>query len=392
MKLWSNRDTLDRQVEEFTVGEDFRLDLKLVPYDCRGSIAHARMLGRAGVLAEGEVLALVEELERIMALAIRGEFEILREQEDCHTAIEAHLTAALGKTGGKVHTGRSRNDQVLTALRLYCKAELALLGEAASGFVDAVRNLVRRNGNTPLPGYTHTRKAMPSSVRLWGSAFVDSMKDNLRLVAVATRLVDQCPLGTGAGYGVPLKLDRKGAAAELGFSKVQRNPVYAQLSRGKFEATVLHAATQVMYDLNRAASDLILFTLPELGYFTLPARFTTGSSIMPQKRNPDVLELVRARYHVACTCEAQVKALAGNLISGYHRDLQLTKEPLMRGLDSARACAVIMALVVEGLEVDEERCRAAMSEELFATAEVYRLVEQGVPFRDAYLTVSKKYD
>lgn len=392
MKLWSDRDALDRQVEEFTVGADFRLDQALVPYDCLGSIAHARMLGRVGVLDDGEVAALVEELERIKAQAARGEFEILREQEDCHTAIEAHLTATLGKAGAKIHTGRSRNDQVLTALRLYCKAELASLGEAAAEFSAAVKGLVKRHGKTRLPGYTHTRKAMPSSVRLWGTAFVDSMRDNQRLVSAATKLVDQCPLGTGAGYGVPLDLDRKGAAAELGFSRVQQNPVYAQLSRGKFEATVLHAATQVMYDLNRAASDLILFTLPELGYFRLPRKFTTGSSIMPQKRNPDVLELVRARYHVACAREAEVKTLAGNLISGYHRDLQLTKEPLMRGLENARASLVVMTLVFASLEVDEERCRTAMSGELFATGEVYRLVEEGIPFREAYLAVSKKYD
>ncbi len=392
MKLWSDRDALDRQVEEFTVGEDFRLDQALVPYDCLGSIAHARMLGRAGVLAEGEVADLVQQLELIMAEAARGEFEIRPEQEDCHTAIEARLTAELGKTGAKIHTGRSRNDQVLTALRLYCKAELAALADAATGFVAAVRGLVKSHGKTPLPGYTHTRKAMPSSVRMWGTAFVDSMKDNLKLIAAAVKLVDQCPLGTGAGYGVPLDLDRKGAAAELGFSRVQTNPVYAQLSRGKFEATVLHAATQVMYDLNRAAADLILFTLPELGYFSLPRRFTTGSSIMPQKRNPDVLELVRARYHVACAREGEVKALASNLISGYHRDLQLTKEPLMKGLQNARTSLSVMTLVFAGLEVDVPRCRDAMSGELFATAEVYRMVEQGVPFRDAYLAVSKKFD
>jgi argininosuccinate lyase len=389
-KLWEKGYSLDPQVEEFTVGEDYLLDRQLVRYDCLASIAHATMLGSIGVLEEQEVQSLVDELNRIIQLNERGEFEVLLEHEDCHTAIENHLTRELGDPGQKIHTGRSRNDQVLAALRLYYKEELAQCKGQVSELVHSIQQFVVRYGEVGLPGYTHTRKAMPSSIGLWAECFVDSMRDNLRQIEAALELIDQSPLGTGAGYGVPLDVDRECVTELLGFARVQENPVYAQHSRGKFEATILHVLTQVLLDLNRITTDLIVFSLPELGYFELPEEICTGSSIMPQKRNPDVLEAVRARYHMVVSYELQVKSTIGNLLSGYNGDLQLTKGPTMRGLRTTQECLSVMALVFEKLGVNEERCSAGLTDEVYATEKVYELVKKGVPFREAYRRIGEK--
>jgi argininosuccinate lyase len=389
-KLWEKGYRLDRTVEEFTVGDDYLLDQRMVRYDCLASIAHATMLGRVGILQDDEVKALVDELKRVIQLDEEGQFRVLREHEDCHTAIENHLTRELGELGEKIHTGRSRNDQVLAALRLYYKAELVECKKLMAGLVQSIEEFAGRHGEVELPGYTHTRKAMPSSVGLWAQSFVDSMEDNAKLIDVALDLVDQCPLGTGAGYGVPLELDREYVAELLEFGSVQGNSIYAQNSRGKFEATILHALTQVMFDLNKMATDLILFSVPELGYFELPEELCTGSSIMPQKRNPDVLELVRARYHQVVAWEFQVKNTVANLLSGYNRDVQLTKGPTMHGLEATQESLSVMSVVFEKLVVDQERCAAGLTDEVYATARVYELVKQGVPFREAYRRICEE--
>lgn len=391
MKLWTDNDGLNRLVEEFTVGNDPELDLKLVRYDCIGSIAHARTLHKAGILTKDEEGALVAELEAIMGLVEKGEFRISREQEDCHTAIEDHLTDKLGDAGKKLHTARSRNDQVLTALRLYYKEQLAGCRTTVETLIQRLSAFVDRFGTVALPGYTHTRKAMPSSVAMWGAAFIESMQDNLRVLDLAHELIDQSPAGTGAGYGVPIPIDRDFAARQLQFSRVQNSPVYAQLSRGKFESTILHALGLVLFDLNRMASDLILFSLPDIGFFQLPPELCTGSSIMPQKMNPDVLELMRASYHALAGYEQQVRATVANLITGYHRDFQLTKEPTMRGFETAFRTLEVACLVVEKLSVDPKRAKAGMTAELFATEEAYQLVREGIPFREAYRRISKKF-
>lgn len=391
MKLWTEDSSLHRLVEEFTVGNDPVLDLELVRYDCLGSIAHAGTLRKAGILTEQEEADLKRELEGIIALADKGRFTIAREQEDCHTAIEDHLTKTLGDTGKKLHTARSRNDQVLTALRLYYLAQLDRCREGAGELVKQLSAFVDTYGTVPLPGYTHTRKAMPSSVALWGTAFIEAMDDNLAMLEAARKLMDQSPLGTGAGYGVPIAIDREYSAQQLGFSRVQKNPIYAQLSRGKFESTLLHTMGLILFDLNRMASDLILFSLPEFGFFELPPELCTGSSIMPQKTNPDVLELIRASYHTVTACEQQVRSTVTNLITGYHRDLQLTKEPTMRGVETTAGTLQVAALVIEKMKVNTERARAGMTAELFATEEAYQLVREGIPFREAYRRISKKF-
>lgn len=391
MKLWQKDEQPNKKIEAFTVGNDYLLDLRLVKYDCRASMAHVRMLGKAGILTKAEVKALCDELAQIIQLSEQGKFAILPEQEDCHTAIENHLTEKLGEVGKKIHTARSRNDQVLTALRLYYKAEIADSVQLIGDFVVAARAFASKSGRTQFPGYTHTRKAMPTTIKTWAGAFTDAMSDNQRLLKAATELIDQSPLGTGAGYGVPLKIDRQATAQELGFKRVQGNPIYTQHSRGKFESSLLHVLTQIMYDLNRAATDLILFSLPQLGYIELPPDFCTGSSIMPQKQNPDVLELVRAKYHTVLACEMQLKTLGANLISGYHRDMQLMKEPTFTAIDVTKSCLDIMTLVFANMRVNAEKCKEGLTAEIFATAEAYELVSQGVPFREAYQQIALKY-
>jgi argininosuccinate lyase len=391
MKLWQKDYKLNKRIEEFTVGADYILDQNLVVYDCVASIAHTKMLGKIGILEREEVKKLVSEINNIIELDRKGKFKILKEQEDCHTAIEAHLTKKLGDLGKKIHTARSRNDQVLTALRLYYRDQL----QGCKGLVDKllreIKKFVKTYGEIKFPGYTHSRKAMPSSVALWGNALIDAMKDNLKALDFALEYVDQSPLGTGSGYGIPLEIDRKYTAKLLDFKRVQENPIYAANSRGKYEAAILHVLSQTMYDLNKITCDLILFSLPELGYFELPEELCTGSSLMPQKKNPDVLEVLRARYHVVVSYEFQIKNIIGNLLSGYNRDLQLTKEPTMKGFEITKESLYIARLVFSKLKVNEVNCRRALTEDIHATEEVFELVKKGIPFRDAYKTVSKKF-
>jgi argininosuccinate lyase len=302
------------------------------------------------------------------------------------------LIESLGDVGKKIHTARSRNDQVLTALRLYSKDQLDSTEQLINDFTDAVKEFTKNYGHVQFPGYTHMRKAMPSSFERWGNAFMDSMNDNLVLLSTVKMLVDQSPLGTAAGFGIPLDIDRKFTAKELGFSRVQENPIYAQHSRGKFEISILHMVSQIMLDLNRIASDLILFSMAEFGYVELPDEFCTGSSIMPQKKNPDLLELLRAKYHVVSSYEFQISRISSDLISGYNRDAQLTKEPVMNGFSIISASLRIATLLFQGLSVNEEKCNNAMTDEIYATAQVYNLVKQGIPFRDAYQQVANSME
>ncbi len=391
MKLWQKNPKLIKEVEEFLSGEDILFDEKLIKYDCLASMAHVKMLHKINVLDSSEKQQLLEELQNIIEMHGQGLFKIKPGEEDCHTAIENHLTRKLGEVGKKIHTARSRNDQVLTALRLFYKDELQICKKQIMELINALKNFVAKYGKIKFPGYTHTRKAMPTTVNTWAGAFEESFQDDLKLLEFAIELIDRSPLGTGAGYGVPLEIDRIYLAEQLGFAKVQTNPLYVQNSRGKFEATMLHALTQVMFDLNKLASDLIFFSLPELGYFQIPEELCTGSSIMPHKKNPDVLELIRGNYHRVVSYETELKYLTANLISGYHRDLQLTKEPVMHSLEITRQCLRMMQIVFTQLIVNKDKCERALSPELFATEEVYKLVEQGMPFREAYYQVAKKY-
>ncbi|MEW6074128.1 MAG: argininosuccinate lyase [Planctomycetota bacterium] len=392
MTLWDRDAPVDAAILAFSAGNEHQLDQRLVPYDCAASIAHARMLGAIGVLAEEEVARLQAGLEEIRRLHGEGKFPIAPAQEDCHTAIEEWLTHEVGEAGKKIHLGRSRNDQVLTAVRLYEKDALAELGRRLARLAAALAARIARDGAIPMPGYTHMQRAMPTTAGTWLGAFAAAVRDDEELLRAVAALVDRSPLGTGAGFGIPVfALDRALTARELGFAGVLENPIYAQMSRGKLEGSVLHLLSTVMLTLNRLASDLLLFSTAEFGFVSLPEAFCTGSSIMPQKRNPDVLELVRARYHVVAAAEGEVRGLAGNLSSGYQRDLGLTKEPLFRAFDATLASADMMARVVDGFLLHAEACRRAMTRELHATAEAYALVKEGVPFRDAYRRVAARY-
>jgi argininosuccinate lyase len=387
-KLWDKGVDLDKAVEAFTVGKDPELDNVLIPYDCKASIAHARMLGEMGYLENNEVEKLVMELENIITFHREDNFTIKVSQEDCHTAIEEYLVEQLGDVGKKIHTARSRNDQVLTALRLYYKEVLQEIIDLGEGWIKVLGKFGEENYDVSFPGYTHMQKAMPSSMAMWAGAYVDGMKDDLSMLKSVAKLIDQSPLGSAAGYGVPIKIDKEMTAKEMGFDRVQNNPIYCQLSRGKFELSILHGLGQIMLTINRLASDLILYSMTEFGYISLPEEFCTGSSIMPQKKNPDVLELLRGSYHIISGYETQVKGLTANLISGYNRDIQLSKEPIMQGINLGIDCFKISAAVIEALKVNKDICDAAMTDELFETEKAYKLVEKGIPFREAYRQVA----
>ncbi len=392
MTLWDKGDRVDEAVLAFSAGNEYMLDQRLVPYDCSASIAHVTMLEQIGALDPAEREQLVAGLEQIRQMHGEGGFTIQREQEDCHTAIEEWLTDRVGEAGKKIHLGRSRNDQVLTALRLYEKEALGRVRELLGHFEHTVTAQSETHGSVPMPGYTHMRRAMPTTVGTWLAAFAAAARDDRLLLDSILTLIDQSPLGTGAGYGVPVfELDRTTTAEAMGFASVQENPIHAHMSRGKYEGIILSVLTEIMFDLNRLATDLLLFSMTEFGFLRLPTHLCTGSSIMPQKKNADVLELVRGQYHVVAAEEFKVKNLIGNLMTGYQRDLGLTKEPLFRGFDTTLACLQIMTRAVGEVEVDAEACRAAMSEDLYATEEAYRLVKDGMPFREAYRRIGKQY-
>jgi argininosuccinate lyase len=382
---------LDERVLRYTAGEDHRLDARLVPYDVRASIAHAEMLGEGGLLAPAEVAAIREGLAALGDSHAAGEWQIELGDEDVHTALENRLTAAIGEAGARLHLGRSRNDQVLAALRLYMRDEVTALAAGARAVAAALDELAAREAATPLPGYTHQQPAMPSSVPLWAGGFAAELRDDAAGLAACLRRIDLNPLGSAAGYGVPLlPVDRESTRRRLGFAAVQQPVTAVQLSRGKAEAQVLFEVALTQQDLGRLAADLVLWSSRELGFVTLPEEMTTGSSIMPQKRNPDVFELVRGRTATAQACLLEALAITAKLPSGYHRDLQLLKAPLFRGLDLARDTLEIMAAAIGGVRFRADHIR--LPPELGATEEAYRLVlEQGLPFRDAYRKIAARY-
>jgi argininosuccinate lyase len=388
-KLWQKGYTLDALLEAFTVGDDPVLDLRLVNADCAASMAHARMLASIGVLVPADAQALCRELGAIVDRNERGEFRISRQDEDVHTAIENALVAALGDAGKRIHTGRSRNDQVLAALRLWSRGYLFAFLRAGAGLAGRLLAFAEAHRDVPMPGRTHTQVAMPSSVGLWAAAYAEELLDDLRLGQTAFEIADCCPLGSAASYGVPLPLDREMVARSLGFARVQNNVLYANNSRGKLESVILDAVEQAALTLARIAQDLMLFSLPELGYFSLPAELCTGSSIMPQKKNPDGLELVRAKSAAISASVSAVKGIIRALPSGYNRDFQETKAPYFSGCEAGLGCVRIMDLTFEKLEVSERRLRDSFSSYIFATDAALELVSKGIPFRDAYARVAK---
>lgn len=392
-RLWDKGQPLDALIESFTVGDDPTLDQRLLPFDVQASKAHARMLHGIGVLEETELGDVLGALDQALASWEAGDFRISVSQEDVHTALEEFLVQRVGDAGKKIHTGRSRNDQVLIDLRLWQRAAVTDAREALEAAISAFESFATEHAELPLPGYTHLQRAMPSTVGRWAGAYATLLKQDRALLDAAAALVTESPLGSAAGYGVPdvLGIDRNATASELGFDGPLLPAEAAQPGRGKPEATLLFALGQIATDLGKWAWDVCLFVTAEFGFFALPAAFTTGSSIMPQKRNPDVLELTRAKAAVVRAALTEVLAIAGPLPSGYHRDLQLLKRPLFHGTDTTMAMLAVAERVMGGLTVNEDAVRGAMSEELYATEEAYRLVREGVPFREAYKRVGAKY-
>ena len=397
-KLWQKDYSLDSLIEEFTVGNDPVLDLELITADCVASTAHAKMLASIGILTEKEVSALCVQLSQIIREAAEKKFSIAFSDEDCHTAIEGRLTERLGDAGKKIHTGRSRNDQVATALRLYSKAYVLEMIHVLSDFVETALALARREEKTPMPGRTHLQTAMPSSVGLWAASFAEEILDHMRHFFALYELVDQCPLGSAASYGVPLPLNREMTASLMGFSRVQNNVLYANNSRGKFESMLVDAADAVCLCFSKAAQDLILFSLPEFGYFSLPRELCSGSSIMPQKKNPDGLELMRSKSAVVGGCATTIKNIIRSTPSGYNRDFQDTKEPFLKAARLSVQCARIMELTFRKLEVNRDRLRQSFTPDIFASDAALELVASGESFRNAYKEVGlhlerlKQYD
>ncbi len=376
---------------DYTAGEDHVLDERLVSYDVRASIAHAEMLATAGLLAASDLELIRKALTEIGAAHQRGEWHVSLDQEDGQTALENLLTARIGEAGGRLHLGRSRNDQVLAALRLYLRDAVKSLSAGAEAVAAALDALAQREGKTALPGYTHMQPAMPSSVALWAGGFAAELRDDAEGLRQTLRRVDKNPLGSAAGYGTPnLPIDREATRSRLGFA-VTHEPVTAvQLSRGKAEAQVLFEICLLMQDLGRLAADLLLFYTQEFAFVTLPEEFTTGSSIMPQKRNPDVFELIRGRSATAQACLLEALGIVAKLPSGYHRDLQLLKAPLFRGIDICQQTLDILPAALAGIRFRAENIELDPS--LDAAAEANALaVKEGIPFREAYRKVAEKY-
>ena len=383
-RLWDKGYKIDQELHRFTVGDDHLLDLALVEPDCIASAAHARMLAKIGILESDQADKLIAELAAIIDDVRAGQFTITIDQEDCHTAIENRLTEKLGDLGKRIHTARSRNDQVTAALRIYSKVQLFTLMQNTLELATILLNFADKHRDVPMVGRTHMQRAMPSSLALWAGAFMESLLDDTELQLTAFNLNDQCPLGSAASYGVPLPIDRQYTSDLLGFARLTNNVLYANHTRGKIGSIILSAAAQVCVDLSRLAQDLIICSMPEFGYFTIPKDLCTGSSIMPQKRNPCGLELIRAKTATVNAALAEMLAILTGLPSGYNRDLQQTKAPFMRGLDATIGCVRVMKITFDKLKVNKSALLAGFDPSVFATDAALELVGQGMPFRDAY--------
>ncbi len=389
-RLWDKGAPLDDRVLHYTAGEDFALDERLVRYDVRASIAHAEMLNAQKLLSDTDLEAIRAGLTAIADEHALGLWRIELADEDGQTALEKRLTQRIGAAGGRVHLGRSRNDQVLTAIRLYLQDVIAALEEGAVKVVDALDRLAAREQHTALPGYTHMQQAMPSSVKLWAGGFAQEIRDDAENLLQVRRRASKNPLGSAAGYGTPgLPIDRDATRARLDFAQTHEPVTAVQLSRGKAEAQLLFEITLLMQDLGRFAADVLLFYTQEFGFLALPDAFTTGSSIMPQKRNPDVFELIRGRSATSLGCLTEALCVCAKLPSGYQRDLQLLKFPLFRGIDIALQTLDILPPAIDAMKFQPERIK--LDPAIHAAEEANRLVvSEGIPFREAYRRVGAK--
>jgi argininosuccinate lyase len=388
--LWQKEGVrVDARIQRFLAGDDIVHDRALFAHDLRASVAHAEGLANIGILTADELQALKSELAKLEAEWAEGSFALDARFEDGHSAIEARLVERLGDTGRKIHTGRSRNDQVLVATRLYLREVLATLHSQCKAIARVALDRAAADGALPLPGYTHLQRAMVSSAAMWWSAWAEAYIDDAQLAADTLRWVDANPLGSAAGYGVNLALDREHTTRALGFGRMQFAATYAQLSRGKFELQALAALSQALLDLRRLAWDLSLYASAEFGFIALPPEYTTGSSLMPNKRNPDLVELLRASHAVVAGARTEIEQLL-SLPSGYHRDLQYTKAPLLRACAHGLDALALVPDLLERMQWCEAAMRAAIEPGMFATDRAIELAAGGVPFRDAYVQASQQ--
>jgi len=389
-RLWEKGLPLDKRILQYTAGEDHLLDARLVPYDIRGSIAHAEMLADQNLIKKNDCNIICEGLNALGKSYEAGEWAIRLEDEDAHTAIESRLTEEIGSVGGRLHLGRSRNDQVLTALRMYLRDAAEDLANRIEELRKAISNLQNRQGSIDLPGYTHMQHAMPSSVALWCEGFNAEFKDSVDGLTSIKSRINKNPLGSAAGYGTPgLPIDRDATTQKLKFDNTQNPVTSVQLSRGRAESTFLFEITLLLQDIGRMSSDLLMFYTQEFAYISLPSELTTGSSIMPQKRNPDVLELLRASSATTHACLNESLMITAKLPSGYHRDLQRLKSPLFRSIDLSIDSVDIMAYLLKGLSFIPENI--ILDKDIYATEEAYKLVQkENIPFRDAYKKIALK--
>ncbi|HET6602872.1 MAG TPA: argininosuccinate lyase [Xanthomonadaceae bacterium] len=374
---------IDERIQRFLAGEDVILDRELFAHDIEASRVHAQGLARIGIVSEQELAALSHELDELAADFASGAFVLDERYEDGHSAIEARLTERLGDTGRRIHTGRSRNDQVLVALRLWMRAALTQLQQHCAAIAGVALERAGTEPMLPLPGYTHLQRAMVSSTGMWWAAWAEGFIDDAAWTVATLAAVDANPLGSASGYGVNLPLDRDAGTQALGFARLQVNPIQAQLSRGKFELQALAVLSSALLDLRRLAWDLSLFTTAEFGFVELPAAYTTGSSLMPNKRNPDLVELLRGSYAVAAGARAEIESLL-SLPSGYHRDLQYAKAPLLRAFGHGLSALALVPGLLAALSWNRQRMRDACEAGMYATDKAIELARAGVPFREAY--------
>ena len=390
MKLWDKGFSTDKKIDLFTVGNDRELDLVLAKYDVIGSLAHAKMLHKIGLLSEEEMMQVEQELAAITVLIEKGEFIIEESFEDVHSKVEFLLTEKLGDTGKKIHTARSRNDQVLVDVHLYLRDEIKEIRGMIIGFFDLLMNLSNKHKDNLLPGYTHLQVAMPSSFGMWFSAYAESLIDDIYMLNAAFKVTDQNPLGSAAGYGSSFPIDRDHTTSEMEFSELKINSVAAQMSRGKTEKTVAFAMSSVAATLSKFAMDICLYMSQNFGFVSFPDELTTGSSIMPHKKNPDVFELIRGKCNKIQALPFELTMISNNLPSGYHRDLQLLKEGLIPSIQSLKSCLEMFTFSLSNIEVNKNIVDQKIYDYLFTVEEVNKLVQEGVPFRDAYKIVGGK--
>ncbi len=383
--------TVDADIQRFLAGDDVLLDREFFLHDIRASAAHAQGLRNIGILSGEELAGLERELAALADDFRSGAFVLDERYEDGHSAIESRLTERLGDAGRRIHAGRSRNDQILVATRLWLKEKLARVAALSRGIAKVALDRARAEHDLPIPGYTHIQRAVVSSAGMWWAGWAEAFIDNAIRASDTLKLVDANPLGTAAGYGVNLKLDREHTTQALGFSRLQVSPIYAQLSRGKFELAALEALGGATLDLRRIAWDLSLFTSAEFGFVSLPAQYTTGSSIMPNKRNPDVIELMRATHASVAAARTEIEQLL-SLPSGYHRDLQASKGAIFHGFGRGLAALELLPALLANLAWREDRLRAAIDSGIYATVVAVDAALAGVPFREAYKAAAASAD